>query len=240
VTRLVLHGPIARRALRSSGGAVRFLALAWTLLPCSSSGQAPRELTAEAFVGTAWSLRTPLTLDGSTEQVRISARYSTRPLRDSPYYSVRLAHTWEGRGAELEFIHHKVYLENPAPPIEHLEVTHGYNLLMANGVAPAAGWQFRVGLGLVIAHPDGRVGGQTIRARSRTLLGGGYHVSGGALQVALGRRYALTGGRLALTAAPEVKVTGSFASMRLAQGTLRVPNVAVHALAGLGVRRRTR
>jgi hypothetical protein len=71
------------------------------------------------------------------------------------------------------------------------------------------------------------------------VLGGGYHVAGGTLQLALGRRYALTSGNVALTAAPEVKLTAAFARMHLTQGTLHVPNVAVHALAGIGILNRS-
>jgi len=105
-------------------------------------------------------------------------------------------------------------------------------------VAPIERWRLRVGLGLVVAHPEGRIGGRQIRGARRTLLGGGYHVAGGALQVALGRRFALGGGRVALTVAPEAKLTAALARVPLEQGTLTVPNVALHALGGIGVRRR--
>jgi hypothetical protein len=111
---------------------------------------------------------------------------------------------------------------------------------MVNAVRPAGGWQVRFGIGLVVAHPEGRIAGRDVKAKQRTLLGGGYHIAGGAFQVALGRRYALTSGSPVLTAAPEVKLTASFATMRLAQGALSVPNIAVHALAGIGVQERSR
>jgi hypothetical protein len=101
------------------------------------------------------------------------------------------------------------------------------------------GPQLRIGIGLVIAHPEGQIAGQVIKARERTVLGGGYHIAGGALQIALGRRYALNEGNVVLTATPEIKLTAAFARMRLAQGTLYVPNVAVHALAGIGILNRS-
>ena len=206
------------------------------LLPSIGWGQSAADGTsAELFIGSAWSLPLPLSLSDAPEPVRLRARYSTRPLRDAPYYAVRLGHTNEGRGFEAELIHHKLYLENPAPPIDRLEITHGYNLAMINAVRPADSWQLRVGIGLVIAHPEGQIAGQVVKAKQRTVLGGGYHIAGGALQVALGRRYALTGGDVVLTAAPEVKLTAGFARVHLEQGTLSVPNVAVHALAGLGI-----
>jgi hypothetical protein len=36
-------------------------------------------------------------------------------------------------------VHHKLYLENPRPPVERFEVTHGYNLATAGVRAPAGG-----------------------------------------------------------------------------------------------------
>lgn len=217
-------------------------ALATTaIVPGALRGQSRADgASAEFFLGTAWSLPLPLTLSEAPQPVRIDARYSTRPFSDSPYYAVRLGHMNEGQGFDAELIHHKLYLENPAPPIERLEITHGYNLAMVNAVRPARGWQVRFGLGLVVAHPDGRIAGQDVKAAKRTLLGGGYHIAGGAFQFAFGRRYALTGGSPVLTAAPEIKVTASFARMSLAQGTLSAPNVAIHMLAGMGVQQRSR
>jgi hypothetical protein len=217
--------------------AITFVA---ALLPGTSWSQSTGDGTsAEFFIGSAWSLPLPLRLSDAPRSVRIRPRYTTRPFRDAPYYAVRLGHLNDGRGFEAELIHHKLYLENPAPPIDRLEITHGYNLAMINAAGPAGGWQFRAGIGLVIAHPEGRIAGQVITAKERTVLGGGYHVAGGTLQLALGRRYALTSGNVALTAAPEVKLTAAFARMHLTQGTLHVPNVAVHALAGIGILNRS-
>jgi hypothetical protein len=183
--------------------------------------------SAEILFGSAWNVPLPLALSGASASARFRARYSTRPFTGSPYYAGRVGYSDDGRGVELELIHHKLFLENPAPPVERLEITHGYNLPMINGVGPAGGWQFRIGVGLVIAHAEGRIAGHDIDS--------GYRVAGAALQIALGRRYALTSGEPLLTATPEVKVTGSFARMRLTPGTLFVPNIALHALAGLGV-----
>ena len=202
------------------------------LVPYAVSGQNGSDgAHVDVFAGAAWNLPLPLTFSGTPETLRFHANFSTRPFSDSPYYSVRLGHTNDGRGVEAELIHHKLYLENPAPPIERLEITHGYNLPVINAVGPANGWQFRVGIGLVVAHPEGRIAGQNI--------GGGYRIAGTAIHLALGRRYPLSDGDVVLTATPEVKLTGSIARIRVPSGVLSVPNVAFHALAGLGLQQRT-
>ena len=205
----------------------RMLALTVMAAAAAKGQDTSNGANAEFFLGSAWNLPLPLTLICASAPARFRARYSTRPFTGSPYYAGLVGYSDDGRGVELELIHHKLFLENPAPPVERLEITHGYNLPMVNGVEPAGRWQFRIGVGLVVAHAEGRIAGHDIDS--------GYRLAGAALQFALGRRYALTSGKPLLTATPEVKVTGSFARMRLAPGTLFVPNIALHALAGLGV-----
>ena len=133
-------------------------------------------------------------------------------------------------------LHHKLYLENPAPPVTSLQVSHGYNLPTMNVAPRAVGWHWRAGLGIVVAHPEGNVAGRTVGGR-RTLLGGGYHIAGVATQFSFGRRYPLSGGAVAMTASPEVRLTAAAARVPLDRGSMIIPNVALHALGGLGVQR---
>jgi hypothetical protein len=204
-------------------------ALAVMAAPAVKGQDTSNRASAEILFGSAWSAPLPLTLSGASAAARFRARYSTRPFTGSPYYAGRVGYSDDGRGVELELIHHKLFLENPAPPIERLEITHGYNMPLVNAVRPANGWQFRVGIGLVVAHAEGRISGNNINS--------GYRIAGGAIQLAFGRRYALNGGDVVMTATPEVKLTGSFARMTLQQGVLSVPNIAVHTLAGIGVQK---
>jgi hypothetical protein len=220
-------------------------ALAILLLSLASTSQADaqaeaqaasRDVVAELFTGAAWSLALPLRVDEPEGRTQFRARYSTRPFADAPYYSYRVSRgTGDGRAIEAEMLHHKLYLENPRPPIEHLEVTHGYNLPTANVAATSGRWMLRLGMGLVVAHPEGRIAGRAV-AGLPSFLGGGYHIAGITTQVAIGRRYDLGKGRVALIAAPEAKFTASWARMPIPLGSITVPNVAVHLLGGLGVR----
>jgi hypothetical protein len=118
-------------------GSLALVALS-TAAEAQPAGRARREIAAEFYGGTAWSLRTLLTvrLPGAAP-TRLRARYATRPLADAPYYAYRASYGTATRAVEAELVHHKLYLENPAPPIERFEVTHGYNLATANVRAPA-------------------------------------------------------------------------------------------------------
>jgi hypothetical protein len=203
------------------------------------------EAHAEFLLGAAWSLPTPLVVRLPRQPpVRIRARYSTRPWSGALYYGYRvgggeLTSGGAPTGYEAELLHHKLYLDNPVPPIERLEISHGYNLLTADAVRPAKALAIRFGLGLVVAHPEGRIAGERVGGSRRTLLGGGYHLAGITAQFTVGRRYTLVHGRSSLYAVPEAKLTASLAHVPVGDsgGKAFVPNVAAHALAGLGLRR---
>jgi hypothetical protein len=213
-------------------GIFQWLVLPLLLMLSSSLPAFAQGLTGEVFAGTAWSLPLPLRVEqpGQTP-IHFKARYSTRPWRSSPYYAYRLGYQhWSA-----ELVHHKLYLENPPPEIEHFEVSHGYNLVMisrtlAPGDSPAI---FRIGLGLVIGHPEGRIRGKAINP-VRSLLGGGYHISGLCLQAAAGPQLGIAEHWFFR---PEFKITAAWAQMPLVGGGVtKVPNIALHTLFGFGYR----
>jgi hypothetical protein len=236
----------------SARGACALAVLLAALLAVASRPADAQRRTGEAhfelLAGTAWSFPTPLTIQlPAATPLRRRAQYATHPWSDAPYYAYRIgggalsAHGTPA-GNEGELVHHKLYLDGPQPPIEHFEVTHGYNLVTANAVRAADRLAIRFGVGLVIAHAEGRIAGQRVGGSRRTFLGGGYHIAGLTAQLAAGRRYPLARGRVAAYALPEAKFTASLARVPLgdAGGTVLVPNVAAHVLAGLGVRRTNR
>ena len=189
-------------------------------------------LTAEVFAGTSWSLPLPLRIEQpSKTPIRFKARYSTRPWKGSPYYAYRLGYQhWSA-----ELVHHKLYLDNPSSEIEHFEVSHGYNLAMISRAlsfnnSPAI---FKIGLGMVIGHPEGRIRGKVINP-VRSLLGGGYHISGLCLQAAVGPQLGIAEHWFFR---PEVKLTAAWACMPVAGGgNATVPNIALHTLFGFAYR----
>jgi hypothetical protein len=211
------------------GFVLLLLVMTGSSLPAFTQG-----LTAEVFAGTAWSLPLPLRVEQTGEApLHFKARYSTRPWKGAPYYAYRLGYQlWSA-----ELVHHKLYLENPPPEIQHFEVSHGYNMAMVSRAIPVGGsWPiFRIGLGLVIAHPEGRIREKAVNP-VRSLLGGGYHISGLCLQAAVGPRLGIAEHWFF---SPEIKLTGAWAQMPLAGGGVaKVPNIALHTLWGFGYRGR--
>ena len=188
----------------------------------------------EIFGGSALSLPMPLRIDQDREaSIRLTARYATRPWRDAPYYAYRVGRHGASRGWELELVHHKLYLRDPPPEVQHFEVTHGYNLIFLNRVAHRGRWTGRIGLGPLVGHPENEVRGRRLES-DRGGLGGGYYLSGIAAQVAgshrlpIGRGFAVVG---------EGKITGAWGRVPIADGDATVPNVAAHWLVGIGYSR---
>lgn len=184
----------------------------------------------EVFMGSAYNLITPLKIrQTGYEDIKLNARYETKPLKESPYYSWRISHWKENKAWELELIHHKLYLENRPPEVEHFEITHGYNLLTINR-AWERGLIYRLGIGVVISHPETTIRGKRFPA-NEGLLNHGFYISGPTAQFAVGKRLYLS---KKFFATIEGKITTSYARIPVVDGKAEVPNVGLHGLFGLG------
>ncbi|MDQ3811633.1 MAG: hypothetical protein M3336_15235 [Chloroflexota bacterium] len=201
------------------------------LLPVSGGAQ-ETGWTFELYGGSAYSVPAPLTIRQTGEpDITITARYATKPWEGSPYYAYRFGRWSRGKGWELELIHHKLYLENPPPEVQHFELSHGYNMVSVNRAVQRRGVILRLGAGVVIAYPHGTTVRQRLLPNSGGLFGRGYHLSGPMAQLAVGKRFVVWKG---LFLALEGKLTGAYARIPLQSGSATAPNAAVHGLLGVG------
>jgi hypothetical protein len=209
-----------------------FISLSLLVSLLSATGaRAQARWSVEAFGGSAVSLPMRLVIrQEGEEDIRLTARWTTRPLDDAPYYAVRVERREGGAGWALEFLHHKAYLENEPPEVTYFEVSHGYSQLTLQRVWERGPVALRAGGGIVLAHTESRVRGREFR-HGGGLLGWGYRVRGAAAQAAAGRRFRLVG---PLFVSAEAKATAAWARVQVADGTADVPNVALHGLAGVG------
>lgn len=199
--------------------------------PASAQAPPPSGWAVELSSGSAFNVPTPLTFQQAGQpDIELSARYDTRPWTEAPYYAVRVGRWLGNRGWELELIHHKLYLRNPPREVQHFAVSHGYNLVLVNRAARRRATVWRAGAGVVIAHPEATVRQQAL-SEKRGLFSRGYHLSGAAIQAAAARRLGVSRW-LHVTA--ELKVTAAYARVPIPDGHASVPNVAVHALLGVG------
>lgn len=187
-------------------------------------------LVFQASLGTAESFETQLTIRQSGfEDLEFDADYETQPFTDPVYYSLR-AGWWRGRGGwELEVIHHKLILQDAPPELRRFEISHGYNYVTLN-----RGWDLgrillRAGAGAILAHPEGSVRVRPVNPENE------YHWTGPALQVGVEKRFTF---RERWLLGIEGKVSAARAVIPIPGGEIDAPNVAVHALVGLGYRAR--
>jgi hypothetical protein len=204
------------------------------LFELTASAAAADGWNVEAYGGAPLNVSTPLSIEQSGQPtLRTTARYETRPFEAPWYYHVHIGR-WSGKAEwAVELTHHKIFLTNPPSEVGAFGASHGYNLLTAN-----RGWELpfdiwaRVGLGVVISHPESTVRGQAF-GENGGFWGLGYYLSGAAATAAIQKRVYLVGG---FFIAAEGMISASYAVLPVVDGHARAPNVALHALLGLGYR----
>jgi hypothetical protein len=228
--------PVAARRLRAElvGAAGRRLGaavVALAALAVAAPARAQESWALEGYLGAAWNLPTPLSIHQTgQDDIKLTAHYETRPFEQPPYYAWRLGRWTKDRAWEFEFIHHKLFLDNPPDEVQHFEVTHGFNLLMVNRAWVRKKTIWRWGGGVVLAHPESRVRGAE-PPEGGGIRGRGYHLTGPVVQGSIGRRFALTDN---LFFAIEAKLTAAYARLPVDDGHASAPNLALHGLFGLG------
>ncbi len=233
-------GPLACAGLRLHAQGMGRGGVRWLLavLPAVAAAQepaagAPRAAwTVHLLGGTAWNAPTRLVIrQAGSADVAMTARYATRAFEPPFYYAVRVGRWGAGGGWDLELLHHKLYLQDLPPEVARFEVTHGYNLLTVQRGWRVQALRVRAGAGVVIAHPTSDVRGRFLQGGGN--LAGGYHLAGPALQGGAGGAWPL-GGPFAVLA--EARLTAAWAEVPVAGGSATVPNLALHALLGVGWR----
>ena len=162
--------------------------------------------------------------------LKLTARYTTEPFVLPVYYDGRVSR-WEGdRSWEMEFIHHKLYLENTPPEVQKFNISHGFNILMVNRGFDRQTFRYRAGAGVIIAHPESQVRGQAFGS-STDDNDWGYYLSGPVVQASMDKPFYLGEHFYILV---EAKTTLAYASVKVAQGRADVYNLAFHLLLGMG------
>ncbi|GAB4377227.1 MAG: hypothetical protein Kow0042_24670 [Calditrichia bacterium] len=190
-----------------------------------------QRLTAIALMGgVVHNFPTELSIQQSGEpDLSFTARYRTRPLDDPFYYVLKLSLKMLNHDWEIQLIHHKLYLTNPPPEVQHFEVTHGFNILTLNRVFQMGRFRLPLGLGAVLPHAESEIRHRKYQSRGG-FLNLGYRISGPVLLAGVGREFPL-GKRLKLVL--EVQFIGGRARVPIAGGEARLSNVALHGLLGL-------
>jgi hypothetical protein len=211
----------------------RYNGLLALLLLATVAHRAEGQWRLEAWFGTAFNARTPVTFSQSGEpDIKVTGHWSTRPWRPTWYYAGRIA-KWSGNGAwAFEYMHHKLYLDNPpTPEVSYFRITNGVNNLLGERLWRRSGWEYGVGLGPAFVVPISRVRGQTYD-HADGIFESRYEFGGGTLQVNVARRLKLLPyayGSLS------VKGTMSYLRPHIVDGHASLMNYALHLQYGLSL-----
>jgi hypothetical protein len=174
--------------------------------------------------GSALNFNTNLSIEQSGfAELSFDAEYETHPFEDAPYYGWRVSRRNSKGAWEIEFLHHKVYLQNNPPEVNHFEVSHGYNMLFINYAWTYKALHLRAGGGPVISHAESEIRGISFHS--------GYELSGFCGQASIEKRFYVSN---RFFFAIEGKFTAAKATVSVADGEASVPNFAVHGLIGFG------
>jgi hypothetical protein len=223
---------VTRRGRRETTSALAGTVAVATLMSAATTAPADDRLAVEFFAGTAASIETRLVIEQAGQpDIEFRARYATRPFEPPLYWMFRFNWLREASRWELQLTHHKLYLENNPPEVQHFEITHGYNFLTVNRAFATRHLTWRVGAGAVIAHTESEVRGQREDNGEGGLFDRGYELAGPVLLGGAGRPLELSK-RFFLT--PEIQLTAAWARVSTARGHATAPNVAFHFVLGIG------
>jgi hypothetical protein len=188
----------------------------------------------EFFLGSAVNLNTPLEISQSGHPaLDVTADYETRGFERPMYWSFRFGFNRTEQGAwEFQARHHKLFLTNPPPEVQHFEITHGFNILTFNRSFEDLPVTLRVGAGLVLAEPN-----TTIRGLSDEdaggLFGSGYTLTGPAFVGGVSKDFTVWKGLFFVI---EADLIAAWFRVPVVDGHAQGPNISLHGLAGLGYR----
>lgn len=186
----------------------------------------------EVAPGFSWVPPVPLSIrQEGYDRIFLWARYHTASFKLPLYYSVRMGFMAGGQGWEAEMNHLKVYLENTPPEVERFSVSHGYNQLLVNRLFHRGGLDWRVGAGVVVAHPESVVRGRRQDERGG-LFNNGYYLAGPVLLGGISRRLVVSSW---FTLHFSGSVTAALARVKVSEGHATVPVAALQLQVAPGI-----
>lgn len=192
----------------------------------------PSYWSLEIAAGAPYNFTTRLHIDQNPEPaINLHAHYETRPFRMPFYHNIRIGKWDNGMAWEFETIHHKIYLKNTTPDVEHFSISHGYNLFYFNRAIMCHSYIWRLGGGFVVTHPESTVRHQTFDEKGGTWNNAGYYLAGASAQASVGKRFYVYN---KMFVEIEGRVTASEVRVPIVNGHAVAPNIAVHANLGIG------
>jgi hypothetical protein len=210
----------------------RIIFIASILIRSFIGVQAQAQWIFEFQSGGAYNVPMPLIIKQQDyPDIKLTGNYHTEALTLPVYMDVRLGRWQNDRSWEMEFIHHKLYLDNTDSEVQKFNLSHGFNMISLNRGFDQKTFRYHAGIGIVITHPESNIRGKEF-GDSENTWDLGYYLSGPVINLAISKPIRL-GDRFFINA--EAKTTFAYASVKVAQGNADVFNLAFHLILGVGV-----
>ena len=186
----------------------------------------------EGWLGTAWNTHSAMTISQRGQpDIVVRPNWSTNPWDPTWYYAGRVS-KWSGNRAwAFEYIHHKLYLDNPPAEVEFFRITNGVNFFLAERLWRKHRWEFGFATGPVFLVPISKIrGGEYNKANG--IWGSQYDLGGAALSADATFRLMLipwVHGSLSL------RGTAAALKANIADGKATMMNYALHLNYGMSL-----
>lgn len=165
-------------------------------------------------------------------ELKFRTSWKTESFQFPLYYSYRLSRYKNGKGWELEMNHLKLRAKDLPAEVQHFSITHGFNHIWLNHALITRHFTWKIGAGVVLAHPENSVRGRKLDG-NRGINGTGYYIGGPTIHTGIQRRINLA---KHFFLPIEGKISFAYTHVPVEGGRARVPVVALHLLTGLGLR----
>ncbi|MDZ7332129.1 MAG: hypothetical protein ONB13_00875 [candidate division KSB1 bacterium] len=163
------------------------LMLCWSSVLLVSELEAQHSWQLAIALGDAYCVPAPLCLrQKGFSDIKVTARFATHSFQPPIYYAMKASRYAGADGWEFEFIHLKIDLKNKNEDIQRFEVSHGFNLFTLLRSWKRRNFDWQIGGGLVLAHPENTVRNLKI-SETNGLFHSGYYIAGPNIQLALAR-----------------------------------------------------
>ena len=195
------------------------------------AGNGQTSWRADFSLGLPWSVPSTLRIsqDGQPD-LKIHAAWSAQAFELPLNWMWKIGRWNGGTGWEFETIHHKMVLKNLTDEVHWFGMTHGFNTLTINHAWERGKFNFRIGAGGALVHPESTVRNQVFDEKSG-LFNLGYYLTGPLLLTSVARPVRI--GKV-LRINLEGTLTAGYAAVPVANGNARTIAVAVHLHAGVG------
>ena len=175
----------------------------------------------------------PLTIvQDDYSDIKLTAKYKTRPLEMPIYYSYRLTTRKGSTGWSIEMNHLKIYLKNTSDDVQDFSVSHGYNHIFINHHWIKDKYTWILGGGIVLGHPESIIRGKYWDEKGG-LWNRGYYLAGISTQ---GAFYFPLVNTKYFVIPLEAKITLGYGHVPIIDGHARVPMISLNLLTGLGLK----